>query len=852
MSNGGASGLVSVITVNYNGAEDTLACLEGIRTLVDPAGGIEVIVVDNASVDQSVDRILHAFPETRLVANATNLGFAGGCNSGVAVAKGEYLAFINNDARPDERWLVEAMHVLRRRADVACVASKVLSWEGDRADFTGGAGVTLYGFGYREGFGEPCTDRHESPREVLFATGSALVVRADTYRTSGGFDDRYFAFFEDVDFGWRLWLLGHTVLYVPTSVVYHRHHSTIGREGRWREDYLLERNALYTLIKNLDDANLPRALSAALLLGARRASLVGEGETAAFDLGRPGADDDAKRITLDKRAVAPGFAADQVTRHLPELLEARRELQARRRRSDREIFRLVRHPLLPTDPDPAFAELHEILADLVRLTDVLSPRRRIAVVTGDPLSSRLSGPGIRALELARVLSAEHDVMLVSLQAADLDVAGVEVRVANSQDQMREVERWADVMVFQGMLLNLFPWLSQTTRVLVADLYDPFHLEALEQGRELAASSRARHVFDTMGSVNHQLMFADFFVCASAKQRDFWLGQLAGVGRINELTYDRDPSMSSLLTVVPFGVPDAPPRPTRKVLRGVVDGISADDKVVLWAGGLYPWFDPATLVRAIAGLRLSLPEVRLVFLAGKHPNPHVKPLPIVEEMRAVAEEHGLLGREVFFVDDWVAYEDRQNYLLEADVGVSTHHEHLETEFSFRTRILDYIWASLPIVTTQGDAMAQLVEQENVGRAVAAGDVDGLAAALEELLRENDLRAAMGERLEVVAARLRWRDVAAPLLDFCRKPEKAPDRIAGVMAESAKPAVALAGDDAPFPVPESTLEERFRRDVRTLVAHLNDEGVVATARRVLHRLRRQVLPRSPLSTIDESHR
>ena len=121
-------------------------------------------------------------------------------------------------------------------------------------------------------------------------------------------------------------------------------------------------------------------------------------------------------------------------------------------------------------------------------------------------------------------------------------------------------------------------------------------------------------------LNEQLRRGDFFLCASEKQRDFWLGQLAAVGRINPATYDRGENLEGLLAVAPFGVSDEPPRHTRPVLRGVVPGIGEGDKVVLWGGGIYNWFDPLTLLRAVDKLRGRLPEVRLYFLGPQASEP----------------------------------------------------------------------------------------------------------------------------------------------------------------------------------------------------------------------------------------
>ncbi len=308
---------------------------------------------------------------------------------------------------------------------------------------------------------------------------------------------------------------------------------------------------------------------------------------------------------------------------------------------------------------------------------------------------------------------------------------------------------------------------------MADIYDPFHLEVLEQARDLDPMDRGLVARSTREVINQQLRRGDFFLCASEKQRDFWLGQLTAVGRVNPVTYDENENLDALITVVPFGVSDAAPTKTRAVLRGVVPGIDARSKLILWGGGVYNWFDPLTLLRAVDKLRRRLPDVRLYFLGLRHPNPHVGEMRMAVDTRALADELGLTGTHVFFNEDWVEYDDRQNYLLESDVGVSTHLDHVETRFSFRTRILDYLWAGLPVVATDGDALAELIDDRGLGITVPAGDVDALEQALFRLLDDEALRAKCAGAAAREAARLRWSDVLEPLIAFCRTPRRAPD-------------------------------------------------------------------------------
>lgn len=397
---------------------------------------------------------------------------------------------------------------------------------------------------------------------------------------------------------------------------------------------------------------------------------------------------------------------------------------------------------------------------------------RVLVVTFEPLGPRMAGPAIRAWHMAGVLSARHDVRLATLSTADRTADSFSVERADDA-RLRELERWADVIVFQGGLLRVHPWLKESDRVLVGDVYDPFHLENLEQTRGQPLDQRRDTITHLTGVLNEQLERCDFLLCASRRQRDFWLGALAALGRVNPDTYDADETLRSLLAVVPFGVPVDGPAQSRHGIRGGVPGITEGDAVLLWAGGVYNWLDPLTLVRAVDIVRRRVENIRLFFLGLQHPNPDIPEMRVATELRRLSDELALTGRHVFFNEGWVPYDERADYLLDADIGVTTHHVHVETEFSFRTRVLDYLWAGLPVVTTEGDDLADLVADHGAGAAVPPGDADALAAALERLLADDDGRARAAERSRSLGEQFRWPDVLRPLVDFCDKPTHAPD-------------------------------------------------------------------------------
>jgi GT2 family glycosyltransferase/glycosyltransferase involved in cell wall biosynthesis len=817
------SGVVSVVLVNYRGADDTITCVRAFDELDWPREQLEVIVVDNDSGDDSVQRIRAAVPSATVIEAGSNTGFAGGCNLGVARATGEYVGFINNDARPHAKWVCEAIAAFEAEPSVGSVASKVLDWDGKLIDYVDGS-LTWFGMGYKREVEKPDSPAFDVPKDVLFGTGAAMFVRSALYREVGGFDERFFMFYEDVDFGWRLNLLGHRVRYVPTSVAYHRHHVTMKKFGNFRESYLLERNALLSMYKNYDDVSLAKALPAAMALSVRRSIARTGLDASSLDLQRSPGGDDVGTLSVPKMALTGPFAIDYFVDQLPSLLKSRSNIQGLRRRSDRELFPLFREAIEPAYGMPRYLAAHEVLIEAFGIVEHFTARHRILVVTGEPLLERMAGPAIRAWEISKALAPEHEVRLASTGGVKITHPDFEV-VAAGISALRELTDWADVIVFQGFLLEAAPWLLSSSKIIVADVYDPFHLEQLEQARDLGSEGRATSVRETTRILNEQLGRADFLMCASEKQRDFWLGQLAGQGRVNPTVYDEDQSLDSLISIVPFGISDQPPIQARHAIKGTVAGIGPEDKVILWGGGIYNWFDPLTLIHAIDGLKDRHPDVRLFFMGLKHPNPGVPDMRIAWETQELSRRLGLTGKQVFFNEGWVAYDERSDYLLDSDVGVSTHFQHVETAFSFRTRILDYLWASLPIVATDGDTFGTLIRGHGLGRVVPAQDVDALMVALEEMLYDDAAAAEVRANVGAFAAGYVWSRTLLPLVEFCRLPRRAADLALEQMTPQARKRARRR-------------RSSVREDLALARGYLGAGGVSEVGRRAVGRVRRVI--------------
>lgn len=442
------------------------------------------------------------------------------------------------------------------------------------------------------------------------------------------------------------------------------------------------------------------------------------------------------------------------------------------------------------------------------------------MVTADTIGPRMAGPAIRAVHIAEGLSPHHDVRLVTTgvleQPAPLGEAVDGARLIDLAAQ-------CDVAIVQGWALANHPRLGEVAPILVADAYDPMHLEQLEQGRDAGWEGHLDAVADVTAVLNQQLLRADFVLCASERQRDLWLGQLAGLGRINPATYGEDPSLRSLIDVVPFGLSPHPPRITGAAAP--IPGIGPEDQVILWGGGIYNWFDPLTLLRAVDELRHDLPTVRLVFLGTRHPSPDVPTMQMARDARHLADDLELTGTHVFFNDGWVPYAERQDHLVRSRVGVTTHLHHIETDFAFRTRVLDYLWARLPIVTTSGDTFADLVASEDLGVVVPPGDVSALADALRSALSDEPRRATWAANAERVSARFEWPTVLEPLLRFCAEPRRAPDLVDPSVRRHLNPGCALPSRSG------------WRAEVRRAMNVVQVEGAGGALRRASGRARRR---------------
>ena len=389
---------------------------------------------------------------------------------------------------------------------------------------------------------------------------------------------------------------------------------------------------------------------------------------------------------------------------------------------------------------------------------------RVLFISADPVGREMAGLGIRYTELARVLSSHAEVTIAhgGSERGERLVPYSPHRPA----ALKPLIAAADVVVTHPQWPVVTRWLAQSRARIVFDLYAPETLETFEVFR----ASRLRRLMHhtTLDRLHDALATGHHFMCASETQRALWLGAMLATRRLDPDTYERDPTLRALIDVVPFGLPERPPERHGAPLRERL-GLPGDAEVVLWNGGIWNWFDAPTAIRAVEALAARRPRVRLVFMGAAD---RAAGRAAYDEARAVAGEH------VVFNEGWVPYEERGTWLLDADCAISTHRDHLEARFAFRTRVLDCFWAGLPVVCTAGDDLAERVAREDLGAIAAPGDVEATAAALARVLDRG--RAEFAPQLAAAAAELTWPRVAEPLVRWVSSP--APPDAGGTVPRS----------------------------------------------------------------------
>jgi glycosyltransferase involved in cell wall biosynthesis len=389
-------------------------------------------------------------------------------------------------------------------------------------------------------------------------------------------------------------------------------------------------------------------------------------------------------------------------------------------------------------------------------------KRKIGLISLDKVGAKMAGPGIRYLELGRHLAKKFDTTLFVPDGADIKERELKISAYDSTRSSKDLGlkiRGLDVIIAQSLRPPLIRKIKSLGIKYIADLYDPLTIEVLEYTKDDNQNLQQSTFEFNYYSLIISLLAADHVLCASEKQKDYYTGFLSGQKILNPSFYHKTPNLVKFISIAPFGLPDGKATPLdNKAFFSKFPGISKDDKIVYWGGGIWNWFDPLSVIIAIEKLSKNRKDIKLFFLGTKHPNQKIKTMKMASEALEYSRKHDLFNKCVFFNFDWTPYNERVNYLGLATIGISTHFDNIETRFSFRTRILDYLWAELPMILTRGDSMADLCEKNNLGVVVDFENPEEIKNAIEKIVDSETIAKKMSENIKRVKSEYRWQRVA----------------------------------------------------------------------------------------------
>lgn len=319
----------------------------------------------------------------------------------------------------------------------------------------------------------------------------------------------------------------------------------------------------------------------------------------------------------------------------------------------------------------------------------------------------------------------------------------------SSQSIRAASGASDVAVIQGHVSN--DYFAHAVEIpTVIDFYDPFIVENFNY-----RNSHGDRVFEhDYATLMRCVARGDLFLCASEAQRLFYLGMFLSARRLDAARYERDSSLQSLIRIVPFGV---------QPLRPAIEKDLAAPRLLF--GGIYDWYEPEVAIEAVAIARRSIPGVSLAFT--RHPNPDITPQGAAADAVDLVKRRGY--EEFVSFEPWVAYDVRGNFYDRFAAALLTFPRSLETDLAMRTRIFDYLWAGLPVITSPAPGTDDILKRFHAGTVVESRQPAMFAREIVALFGDRARYEAEVQGARAYAQSHQWPRLVEPLLDFCRTPK-----------------------------------------------------------------------------------
>ena len=387
--------------------------------------------------------------------------------------------------------------------------------------------------------------------------------------------------------------------------------------------------------------------------------------------------------------------------------------------------------------------------------------KKILFIIDFPISNFLPSGALRYFELAKVLKDKYKVAIVGVykDKTAIEIDGVELldisafieynlglKISLPNKKFLDAINKFDLIVTHGRILSSFAEKDITPKVII-DLYAPWFIEDLVGGKD------GMHKVN-MEQIKKIVSYGTHFLCASERQRDLYIGIFLSFG----IT---DKNLDQKFSILPIGIPSNNPMRGKSLLRGDSLKFSNQDKIVMWWSGIWEWLDPITPIKGMKKIAKYRDDIKLLFIPVKGGEAGKGVSQIAKESIGLSKSMGMFDKKIFFIDQWVPYEERGNILLDADIGIISHHANIETRFSWRTRGLDFLWSETPIVTTGGDPLSEIIKDNDLGLVIPSDDPEAFADAVLELFNNRDQYDKIKANIYEFKPSLYWENLAVAL-------------------------------------------------------------------------------------------
>lgn len=390
--------------------------------------------------------------------------------------------------------------------------------------------------------------------------------------------------------------------------------------------------------------------------------------------------------------------------------------------------------------------------------------KKILLISNLPISDKNAGPAIRYMNITKVLLEKYKCCLFAYKCSSNQKEKYSfLRDGNIFKYIKELQQ-SDIIINQPSRFRYLFLARLFRKKIIIDLYDPTDIENLEMYKQMNGfKAKMIRMYSKM-RLMYALKVGDYFVCANETQRDYWIGYLQAVGRVTMGEYNRDNKLKHIIGYLPFGVEEAMNETNNNPILDISKDIKKTDKIIIWAGGVWNWFDSQNLIYAMKKIYSKRKDVKLLFLGV--PANYSKDDPKYSNLKEtidLSQKLGIYNKNVFFNNEWVDYEKRSEYLMNSYIGISLHYDNLETRYSFRTRILDYLWADLPFVASKNDYFDDLNKKYDISTTIECDSVEAIETGILNLVNNQKEYETKKENIKMAKQIFLWKNVCVDLIE-----------------------------------------------------------------------------------------